>query len=462
MRNCFLWFFVFLLPKLIIAQNIEILPKVYPGDSCICSADSAYVLCSKQNKAALFGKEDSSLLKWFNFDEKIRTSQFYRSDKLLIQTDSTGVVLDLKDWELHRSKNFSGTAASFANKGRELYIARPSRSFRQKTTRQILEEMSEPGSYLIHLDKSFEVEDSIALKTIRPEKLSLIGDIAEIYAANPNAGITLHSTGKYIQTEVKVEVIDLKSGEKKIKQKPIQKDPEYFRSEIPAYYYRTSLNEVHFQPESGYLIQYGKGLPEGGVVKAWDLKNARYLGTLGVGNTMNRLEGFFDDHTFIAYDWVDTDSLQTFEEFVYDDSIMRINQKLSIKARLAIDLENLSFSMVKKMDKDSVKAMPRQGIFLDADRSMTPRLRRGNWHIKFDPLSMNFDLMDREGKVLLHFYSFENEEWAIVHPEGKWIGSTDCPTYMSLTIDGEAKSDLELNELRAREFIKEYLHSILP
>jgi len=212
---------------------------------------------------------------------------------------SGGLILDISKGIPRRFESLAGKVLAFSADSNNVFVAKS--SIQEERTGSLA---GKPGARRPERKQSLDVVGlsgriirSFALEMSVPEIIEVPPDGASITVAGMDGNPRMHVPR---MCTVK-QTIDLGDGESSIDRGPVvrgrprDRDKPVRHKLIPCNRKRTAgqrLDEFHWDERSGICVMKGSGMPEGGVHKAWRVRKARFLSTLGGGNWIDGIGGF--------------------------------------------------------------------------------------------------------------------------------------------------------------------------
>lgn len=207
-----------------------------------------------------------------------------------------GLLLDLKSCELRRLPALRGQVVVFADNSEKVLVARSPAVFSRTN------DPENAGLFVCDLGGRQLAKYPVAMDVPGVVEILPDGKTVRVRGAHGNPGSRLTCMGKAEET------IHLDTGKTERNWGPLEpgwsgsiEDPR--RVNLPPPGEKTLRQRpegLYWSETSGLCVQYGGGMPEGGVTKAWDIRRGRFLHTLGTGNRISRIGGFLGPDEILA------------------------------------------------------------------------------------------------------------------------------------------------------------------
>jgi WD40 repeat protein len=218
------------------------------------------------------------------------------SRHLAASGEEHGLLMKLSEGVPSCPEALAGSVIAFSSESRSLYIARrPGRKKRPSAT-PVLAVVSLSGR----------------ITGIHPLKMSWPA-IIEVLADGKSVRI-VGTDGDRRRVRTAEQTIDLATGESTVTLGPIVRELPRDRKKqtldpLPGCDKRRTAGQVfedlYWDGPSGICVMHGGGMPEGGVLKAWDVRRGRFMSTVGTGNNVGGIRGFLRPGVLTAYTWHD-------------------------------------------------------------------------------------------------------------------------------------------------------------
>lgn len=280
------------------SQHIRVVPQFAWEKEGRVSPDGKFAACISKYKRASVRVVDvaNRCLGWHISLPEARDIAFSSDGRYLAGCGKNcGFILDLTTGKTSCVETLQGSLLAFSPNSQTLFLLRYNSDSGRAASLHIL-------------DLAGVANKKYVLSMSCPEliEFSPDGSSVTVYGMDGNRAMHVPRMSKVVQ------VIDLQTWDAHIeKSAPVRGCPRSRRvakhdSIIPCDMRATSgqnFQGLFWDEATGILVVHGAGSPEGGVLKAWSLRDGRFLGTVGTRNEVNDVGGFLRPGILVANAW---------------------------------------------------------------------------------------------------------------------------------------------------------------
>jgi hypothetical protein len=185
--------------------------------------------------------------------------------------------------------------------------------------------------------------------------------------------------------------------------------------------YGQHFTDLFWDESTGIAIICGRGSPEGGVLKAWDIWRGRFIATM-IGGEVSEPVGFVRPGVFVAYSWFDRAQLSP-NLLV---NVPKTNYLTKVRVLTEFDLVNGGRRPVEDLDKNKNPYIHNRHVHdRYATHALAPlSIAGGKLGLQPEGMTLRLHLVTLpEQKTLLTFVPFEKDIWFVHTADGEWNGS---------------------------------------
>jgi hypothetical protein len=472
-----------------IGVQVRIVPQLgCPGNSVI-SPDGRWGAALDGARLSVVDINSGALVDLFiqkEFYQSYGNAAFSPDSRLLAVTGTEGgLLLNLQTFEPRPIPDLNTGVVTFTSDSKRIIVATQGGGF---ATSQGLEKNRKAEIKLVDLGgkliKSFPMQMAV------PTRISIDGDTVRV--SGMDGCITCESRSRVFPV---TQTVNLDTAETSVDKgrmgEKIERAP---KQSLPgcSVAYDETFTGLWYDENSDFLIVAGKGKPEGGVLKVWDLRNIRMAGTLGTSNEVKPI-GFVKPGVFAAYAWFNRKDVapplaergnkmvfptvvELLAEFdlatgerkpiAEQDTVPKPypgNRTLSTSV-LRFDTVFLSGSTSPSgalIDSNTSSNSGKGVLNINGDSKLL-RLqeRKVGLQTQRDTLQVHIVTLP-EMKVLLTLEPFEKDYWLIHTPDGRWCGTAAATERIFFYRGAEQLSPNEIGRLKDDEGIRKMLREEL-
>jgi hypothetical protein len=336
---------------------------------------------------------------------------------------SGGVLLDLRTFRESRLDGLAGTAVGFSSDGKYLLLGTSSDLGREKPVLRFLTLKGE-------VEKEYPL-DMVVARTIRSmgNKVAVVGWGGRPFSRKAGMGFEV------------TQVFDMRTGASSRSEDRARRSNGGAEGRLlPACEirepYRNYFSDLFWDESSGIAVVRGEGPPEGGVLKVWDIRKGRFLGTPGTHNEINDLAGFVRPGVLAAQMWSEGEK-----------RLVELDLSDGSRGFPADAKPGVSPYSGSRHSKGSYGGMPEP-------------IPVGNGRVALQPEGTTMRLHvvgTADGRRLATFVPFAGKTWIIHTAEGKWCGSEDILEHVSFYRGRELLDPSVIAGLRSSEGVESFL-----
>lgn len=285
-------------------DTLRIVPQLQWPERGVVSANGAFWAAIAPTRVFLIDGKNAGVVRCETLDGA-RHAAFSADGRYLVACGRNGgFLLDLQSGEIIRSSALRGTLVVFGVDSKTIVLSKP----KEPDPDAFIGFGREGRSHAIEvLDLTLASQRMFPSKVPHPLRLTLSPDGATLQISGFHGDPSMH-VPRLGRAE---ELMDLKTGVAKLTIEPPDRNGRvgFFQEEkLPKAENRKlsnqSMESFYWNEAAGLYVVYGGGMPEGGVVKVWDVRDAAFLKTLGKSNAF-RPAGFQSAERFLGSAWID-------------------------------------------------------------------------------------------------------------------------------------------------------------
>jgi WD40 repeat protein len=269
--------------RIFCADPVQIVPQLnWPAEGKV-SPDKALFAAIDKDKVLIVDGKDVGLIRAI----PLRAADIaFSPDGVYLAAcgSERGFLLDLRTGKLQYTHALMGALLAFAPDSKSLFVVGSDGWDRLRVELRSMDlSLKHTGHHPVQVPypEVFEITDE--------------GRTARIFGVHGDLISHVQSIG------IAETTVDLKSGEAVTKLKPAEFGASPRRKmriwdKMPLgdkkKLLRQNVEKFFWDERSGLCVVYGCGMPDGGVVKVWDIRHANFVRTLGTGNEISDLFGF--------------------------------------------------------------------------------------------------------------------------------------------------------------------------
>jgi hypothetical protein len=460
-----------------IGVQVRVVPQLgWPGNSVI-SPDGRWGAALDGARLSVVDINSGALVDLFILKERHQSfgsAAFSQDSKLLAVTGTEGgLLLNLQNFEHYSIPDLHKGVVAFTSDSKRIVVATEGGGFLGK---QGLEKTVKAEIKLIDLGGT--LIKSFAMQMAVPTMISIDGETVRVSGMDGCVGCESVGTVFPVTQTVNLDTAEVAVNKGRMGEK-IEHAPEQSFPGRRAVYGET-FTGLWYDENSGFLVVSGKGLPEGGVLKVWDLRSGRQIRTLGAMNEVSEPIGFVSPGVFAAYAWFSRADLAP--------SVAERGNRTPppTRVKLLAEFDLVTGTSRPAAEQDAVpKPYPGNGALSTDISLLTAKI------ISQKPFSINsardiyaesrlLRLRERkvgllteretlrvhivtlpEMKVLLTLEPFERDYWLIHTPDGRWCGTAAGTARVLFYRGAERLSSNEIDGLKDDEGIRKILREEL-
>lgn len=466
---------------------VRIIPQIDWNEKGILSPDGKLAATIVVNTLRIVDIERLKLTCLTVFDRgRIECCSFSPDGRYLAAcTPNDGILIDLKSYSIRKLKLLAGSAVAFSSDSKYIIIGTSDFGYRNR---------GKP--HLRIIDFNGIEKQKYTLDMVIPRLITCEGEEVIVTGIGGSPDTVIAHTFQVIQRinvltgESAVQIDRTKTGRefKTYSRFPFptqdmemmgkshsQLDHPKAESEISEYSpftdlpnpkgkHRQEYTDIFWDEASGIAVLRGKGLPEGGVLKAWNIYEGRFISTLGTMNEVSEPIGFVRSGIFLAKSW--------FERSEIDPKLLKkitpVSQWVSNRVEFLTDFDIAMGERHPTDDTYKTKKPYPYGQHFNEQVTLrhgikSLRIANGKLALNPDEETMRFHLVTiPEEDVLLTFITFEEDQWMIHTADGYWDGSNDILKNVAFYKGSKLLTESEIKELKKRDEIETLLRQYLP